>query len=406
MKHEFKKIKSQDETRYVLETASAGGTSSGAVASVSGPLGKVRRRDNLLAQEDDGISKDKETKFHAKLDKLVHNTFGKRKGEMEELDQPDHEISMASSELASVIEDATRLLAIIRRYSEMEGLEAWQQSKITKAADYLNAVLNNLQGKEVFNKEDHSGFNNGWGQNSYDTYAGGNHGRGVAEVAPKGWEKTVKAMKKHKDIDNPWALANWMKNKGYKSHKDESVFNEASLAELQNEFNFSFDPKRLSLLVSPKDAGEPSFDNAIAWIGLDYAGKTPDGGRMYSSSDTMVQPKYQRRGIATAMYQYLRQQGINVVSSDEQTDKGAAMWQAFRKKGLAKDNNFLEDPYTESLASMMAEKLDPNADVDVWVQDFQKADPNRYHQFRNKTPEKKARMAVAARYAAKNPSKK
>ena len=44
-------------------------------------------------------------------------------------------------------------------------------------------------------------------------------GKEIAEVAPKGWEGTVKAMKKHKDIDNPWALAHHMKNKGYKSHK-------------------------------------------------------------------------------------------------------------------------------------------------------------------------------------------
>lgn len=42
----------------------------------------------------------------------------------------------------------------------------------------------------------------------------------VGEVAPKGWEGTVKAMKKHEDeIDNPWALAWWMKNQGYQSHK-------------------------------------------------------------------------------------------------------------------------------------------------------------------------------------------
>ena len=40
------------------------------------------------------------------------------------------------------------------------------------------------------------------------------------ESAPKGWEGTVKAMKKHKDIDNPYALAWSMKNKGYKSHKE------------------------------------------------------------------------------------------------------------------------------------------------------------------------------------------
>jgi hypothetical protein len=41
------------------------------------------------------------------------------------------------------------------------------------------------------------------------------------EKAPKGWEGTVKAMKKHKEIDNPWALAHSMKNKGYTSHKKE-----------------------------------------------------------------------------------------------------------------------------------------------------------------------------------------
>jgi hypothetical protein len=41
----------------------------------------------------------------------------------------------------------------------------------------------------------------------------------VSEVAPPGFEGTVKAMKKHKNVDNPWALAWSMKNKGYKSHK-------------------------------------------------------------------------------------------------------------------------------------------------------------------------------------------
>lgn len=41
----------------------------------------------------------------------------------------------------------------------------------------------------------------------------------IVEVSPPGWEGTVKAMKKHKEIDNPWALAWSMKNKGYKSHK-------------------------------------------------------------------------------------------------------------------------------------------------------------------------------------------
>lgn len=47
-------------------------------------------------------------------------------------------------------------------------------------------------------------------------------GENVQEVAPPGMEGTVKAMKKHKEIDNPYALAWSMKNKGYKSHKKAS----------------------------------------------------------------------------------------------------------------------------------------------------------------------------------------
>lgn len=38
----------------------------------------------------------------------------------------------------------------------------------------------------------------------------------IQEVAPPGWEKTVKKMKKEPDIDNPYALAWHMKGKGYK----------------------------------------------------------------------------------------------------------------------------------------------------------------------------------------------
>jgi hypothetical protein len=47
------------------------------------------------------------------------------------------------------------------------------------------------------------------------------HKTPIAEMAPPGWEGTVKAMKKHPEIDNPYALAWWMKRKGAKSHKDE-----------------------------------------------------------------------------------------------------------------------------------------------------------------------------------------
>lgn len=49
----------------------------------------------------------------------------------------------------------------------------------------------------------------------------------IGEVSPPGWEGTIKAMKKHKDLKTPWALAWYMKNKGYKPHYKESVVAEA-----------------------------------------------------------------------------------------------------------------------------------------------------------------------------------
>lgn len=45
----------------------------------------------------------------------------------------------------------------------------------------------------------------------------------VNEVSPPGWGKTVEKMKKHKEIDNPFALAWSMKKKGYKPHYKEEV---------------------------------------------------------------------------------------------------------------------------------------------------------------------------------------
>jgi hypothetical protein len=85
----------------------------------------------------------------------------------------DHEIQMASSELQSAYINAKKLFDIVKQRSEEEGLDAWQQSKITKAADYLNSVLTAIRGEQT---ED-------YGMNGYATYAGTNQGRGVAEDA-------------------------------------------------------------------------------------------------------------------------------------------------------------------------------------------------------------------------------
>jgi len=47
-------------------------------------------------------------------------------------------------------------------------------------------------------------------------------------VAPPGWGGTVEHMKEHEEIDNPWALAWWMKNRGNKPHYKERKKKESS----------------------------------------------------------------------------------------------------------------------------------------------------------------------------------
>lgn len=58
----------------------------------------------------------------------------------------------------------------------------------------------------------------------------------------------------------------------------------------------------------------------------------PDGS-MYSSSSG-VDPRYQRQGIATEVYRFVRSLGNSIKPSSLQTDQGRAMWQAWQDRGI------------------------------------------------------------------------
>src|SRR6056300_556553 len=60
-------------------------------------------------------------------------------------DNKDHEVSMARGELEAIADKATQLASSLQGKSD-EGnpLEAWVQSKITKAKDYINSVSDYL----------------------------------------------------------------------------------------------------------------------------------------------------------------------------------------------------------------------------------------------------------------------
>lgn len=53
----------------------------------------------------------------------------------------DHEVQMARSDLYKIANCAIKLHEMLKNVSEADGLEGWQQSKITKAADYMGSVF-------------------------------------------------------------------------------------------------------------------------------------------------------------------------------------------------------------------------------------------------------------------------
>jgi len=198
MNNEFKKLSQGNITRYVLESASGGGTSSGSVASVSMPMGGTRKRgDNLIAQEADkntvpastprnfvaknaktagaGAHKDKSKTIprkekhkkpymedhstasggwgHSSYDTYTAGNHGRGVAENPEW-YSDEANSMSSSQLKSLYKHAMKLRQTVKQMqAQGDTLEPWQQSKVTKAADYLDAVFNAVDDEHDMGEE-------------------------------------------------------------------------------------------------------------------------------------------------------------------------------------------------------------------------------------------------------------
>jgi len=166
-----------------------------------------KKVDELLVQYEELTAKqkqldvDKDGKIEG--DDLAKLRAGKK---ADEAVGEDHEVSMASKTLDSIIRHATELKGKIGM--EEKDIPAWIQDHIAVAENNLDQA--NTSYHEYSDKEKTDMPVDKDLEAMKET---------VNEAAPEGWEKTVKAMKKHKEIDNPWALAHWMKNKGYQQHK-------------------------------------------------------------------------------------------------------------------------------------------------------------------------------------------
>lgn len=66
-------------------------------------------------------------------------------GDMAHVAERDHEVQMARAELYKIAKYAIKLHEMLKNVSEAEGLEGWQQAKITKAGDYIDSVYHSLE---------------------------------------------------------------------------------------------------------------------------------------------------------------------------------------------------------------------------------------------------------------------
>lgn len=202
------------------------------------PVGMAARQRAEIAEELKGDQKKLDVDKDGKIEgeDLAKLRAKKENLNEENPDNPDvvddHEGQMAKADLMAIHKYSKEIYNMLGDNEELEG---WVQSKITKAAEYMNAVYNNMN----YEKNKPGSLGDGEGtpaDTTGDMMPEGHHLKpsednkdphkdphlaheNVNEVAPEGWEGTVKAMKKYKKIDNPWALAYYMKSKGFKSHK-------------------------------------------------------------------------------------------------------------------------------------------------------------------------------------------
>jgi hypothetical protein len=279
MKHEFKKITKSTETRYVLDEFATGGSTSAAAVgggNIAGALGAVRKReDNILAQEADKpkVPASKPRNFVAKNAKMGGAGSHKDKKKAQKQGQEKHrkpymeELKDRIDSLKSRIEEG--------EYIKRGNPKAYDADVKAASTGFGRPYDHRGLGQELAHEKNNVGiWINGklWKVLDGSSYPGAYEyatkgankmkvsieqnaaakGRPVPKVeigataanptveesAPKGWEGTVKAMKKHKEIDNPYALTHWMKNKGMKSHKkEEGVAEDAYMQSLLNKLN-------------------------------------------------------------------------------------------------------------------------------------------------------------------------
>jgi hypothetical protein len=174
----------------------------------------------------------------------------------------DHEVSMARGELEAIADKATQLASALKGKSD-EGnpLEAWVQSKITKAKDYINSVSDYMlynpdmkQNEETILEKSFTSqqIKQAYGILNDPRYKGGNY-----DGAVKAIEKLAKGLSDHPDVRNALKRANEELEEG----KIKDIFTANKEGESIEQI-----AKRLNMSVATvkKVLGEEVIDEKIA----------------------------------------------------------------------------------------------------------------------------------------------
>jgi len=86
------------------------------------------------------------------------------------------------------------------------------------------------------------------------------------EVSPPGYEKVVKGIKKNKDVDNPWAVAWSMKNKGIKPKNEARELEE--FHDFENDFVERLSDKKYEQMAKELYDAWASKDVDVDWAGV------------------------------------------------------------------------------------------------------------------------------------------
>ena len=79
--------------------------------------------------------------------------------DMAHMAERDHEVQMARADLYKIAKYAIKLHDMLKTVSEETGIQGWQQSKITKAADYISSVYHSLDYEMNFSEQSVSNKN-------------------------------------------------------------------------------------------------------------------------------------------------------------------------------------------------------------------------------------------------------